>query len=267
MLSPGQQMWLDVGQLIRGQIPDSDGHVLPPDAMNGSYELRDLDHATVGQLYEGKLVIDKTYGHASYGCSNCCGMGIPSLIPSPFGGPPGIDNQDFIHSTEQCSGFVDDVTDAGYGWSSSNTAVATLPTRTLHTVAVGTATGGAEIQLAGTHPAPRCPPYIGNPQQPLTVHPTVQISTNPGYVYIGQGDPSVTQINNMAGSGTPAGGSYQWSSTNSGISFDNGQASSVHITASNYTGGTNDTPITLNYTYNGVAAQPATANITKRIFK
>jgi len=170
MLSPGQQMWLDIGQLIRGQIPDSDGHVLPPDAMNGSYELRDLDHATVGQLYEGKLVIDKTYGHASYGCSNCCGMGIPSLIPSPFGGPPGIDNQDFIHSTEQCSGFVDDVTDAGYGWSSSNTAVATLPTRTLHTVAVGTATGRAEIQLAGTHPAPRCPPYIGNPQQPVTVN-------------------------------------------------------------------------------------------------
>jgi hypothetical protein len=165
MLPPGQQLWVDVGQLVRSQVVDSDGHALSPDAMNGSYELRDLDHPTVGQLYEGKLVVDKTYGHASYGCSNCCGMELPTLDPTPFGGPPDTNNEDFIHSTEQCGGTVDDVTDYGYNWSSSNTAIATLPTSTLHTVAVGTATGRAEIQLAGTHPGPRCPPFIGNPQQ------------------------------------------------------------------------------------------------------
>jgi hypothetical protein len=169
MLPPGQQLWVDVGQLIRSQVVDSDGHILSPDAMNGSYELRDLDHPTVGQLYEGKLVVDKTYGHASYGCSNCCGMELPTLDPTPFGGPPDTNNEDFIHSTEQCGGTVDDVTDYGCNWSSSNTAIATLPTSTLHTVAVGTATGRAEIQLAGTHPGPRCPPYIGNPQQSVNV--------------------------------------------------------------------------------------------------
>jgi hypothetical protein len=57
--------------------PDSDGNTLPPDTMTGSYELRDLDHAYVGHLYEGKLVIDKTYGHAAYGCGNCCGYNPP----------------------------------------------------------------------------------------------------------------------------------------------------------------------------------------------
>jgi hypothetical protein len=96
-------------------------------------------------------------------------MELPTLDPTPFGGPPDINNEDFIHSTEQCGGTVDDVTDYGYNWSSSNTAIATLPTSTLHTVAVGTATGRAEIQLAGTHPGPRCPPYIGNPQQSVNV--------------------------------------------------------------------------------------------------
>jgi len=35
MLSPGQQLWLDVGHLIRDQVPDSDGHTLPPDTMGG----------------------------------------------------------------------------------------------------------------------------------------------------------------------------------------------------------------------------------------
>ena len=91
MLAPGQQLWLDVGRLVHDQVPDSDGRTLPPDTMMGSYELRDLDHATVGQLYEGKLIIDKTYGHASYGCGTCCGDGVPTLLPNPFGGPPGIE--------------------------------------------------------------------------------------------------------------------------------------------------------------------------------
>ena len=69
------------------------------------------------------------------------------------------------------------------------------------------------------------------------------------------------------GTGTPSGGAFQWSSTKSGISFDNAQAQLVHITATTWTGGTNDTPITLGYTYNGVPATPATVNITQRIFE
>jgi len=123
MLAPGQQLWLDVGHLVRDQVPDSDGHVLPPDTMTGSYELRDLDHAAVGRLYEGKLIVDKTFGHAAYGCGSCCGYADVVLNPSPFGGPPNIDNEDFIHATEQCGGSVYDFTSSGYSWGSSNTAV------------------------------------------------------------------------------------------------------------------------------------------------
>jgi hypothetical protein len=100
-----------------------------------------------------------------------------------------------------------------------------------------------------------------------TVPPTVTISYNPGYVYIGQGDPTVALANLMGGTGNPSGGTFQWSSTDSGISFDNSQGDPVHITASNYTGGISDTPITLDYTYNGASAKPATVNITKQIFK
>jgi hypothetical protein len=109
MLLPGQQLWLNVGHLIRDQVADSDGKTLPPDIMTGSYELRDLDHAAVGLLYEGKLVIDENYGHAAYGCASCCGYQNTSLVPSPFGGPPGIDNQDTLQAVEQCGGAIDDV--------------------------------------------------------------------------------------------------------------------------------------------------------------
>ena len=171
MLAPGQQLWLDVGHLVRDQVADADGHTLPPDTMTGSYELRDLDHALVGSLYEGKLVIDKTYGHASYGCSTCCGYSTTVLGPSPFGGPPGIYNSDFIHATQTCGGYIDDVTDGGYNWGSGNFGVATLPNSTLHTVAVGSATGNTRIDLESSHPEPsgNCLTTTRAPQQSVSV--------------------------------------------------------------------------------------------------
>jgi len=49
MLSPGQQLWLDVGRAIAIKSGSMATHC--PATMTGSYELRDLDHATVGQLY------------------------------------------------------------------------------------------------------------------------------------------------------------------------------------------------------------------------
>ena len=171
MLSPGQQLWLDVGHLVHDQVPDSDGHTLPPDTMTGSYELRDLDHAYVGQLYEGKLVIDKTYGHAAYGCGSCCGYAAPfDLDPDPFAGPPGIDYQDSIYATDTCAGDREDVTGSGIDWASSDTAVATLPTRTLHTVAVGSATGSALARVQWAHP-PACPNQNFGTSQGISVTP------------------------------------------------------------------------------------------------
>jgi hypothetical protein len=175
MLSPGQQLWLDVGHLVRDQVPDSDGHTLPVSTMTGSYELRDLDHQLVGQLFEGKLVIDKTYGHASYGCGGCCGYTVPYIDPNPFDGPPDEDSDDYIYSTENCGGGLEDVTDGGFDWGSSNTAVAILPNRTLQTVAVGTATGSAEIELEFDNPKLECPDEDFNPQQPVNVGQTVYL--------------------------------------------------------------------------------------------
>jgi hypothetical protein len=58
---------IDFGKLIRCQIPGKDGHVLPPDLTSGAYRLRDLADPAAGGLYEGKLIVDKTNGHAAYG--------------------------------------------------------------------------------------------------------------------------------------------------------------------------------------------------------
>ena len=178
MLLPGQQLWLDVGHLIRDQIPDSDGSTLPPDTMAGSYELRDLDHAAVGLLYEGKLIIDKNYGHAAYGCASCCGYQNSSLVPNPFAGPAGIDNEDTLQAVEQCGGAIDDVSYYANYWHSDNTSVATLPNRTLHTAAVGSTTGAAIALLQATHPVPKCPMQLMGGVQPVAVPATRLLWTN-----------------------------------------------------------------------------------------
>jgi len=185
MLAPGKQMWLDVGEIVRNQVPDSDGNVLPADTMNGSYELRDLDHGTIGQLYEGKLVIDKTYGHASYGCGSCCGYSNVALDPNPFAGPPGINNNDSIWGTEECGGGLEDLTDTGYNWNSNNTAVATLASAALHTVAVGSATGAVKATVQGDR-MPMCPQQTWNPTQPVSVcpTPTSELSSIQGRAYV-----------------------------------------------------------------------------------
>jgi hypothetical protein len=169
MLAPGEQLWLDLGHLVHDQVPDSDGNTLPPDTVTGSYELRDLDHPYVGHLYEGKLVVDKTYGHAAYGCGNCCGYNLPYFVTDPFGGPPNVDFTETVDSVEACGGGIVDVTGGGYGWGSTDTAVATLPSKVLHTVAVGTATGSANFLLEAEHPYPKCPTPIFGPTQGVTV--------------------------------------------------------------------------------------------------
>ncbi len=73
-LAPDEQMWLDFGKLIRDRVPDNVGRTLPPDISYGTYSVRELTDTYGGNLYEGKVILDKTNGHAAYGCAFCCGM-------------------------------------------------------------------------------------------------------------------------------------------------------------------------------------------------
>jgi hypothetical protein len=266
MLSPGQQLWVDVGELIRDQVADSDGHTLPADTMTGSYELRDLDHATVGHLYEGKLVIDKTYGHASYGCGSCCGYDAVVFAPFTFDGPPDIDNEDFIHANDTCTGDVDDVTGSAYGWGSTDTTVATLPNSTLHTVAVGTATGNAAVQLEWAHP-PKCPTQTFPPQQSVTVTPQI---TSVKQVYGAAG--FVPMRNSTVNDGAnyisytatcnPSNGDFAWTTSSSNVTLQNTTGPTVTVYSAKASTNLNDTSIQVTCSLNGKTSAASTQTLT-----
>lgn len=39
----------------------------------GTYDLEDLNPGLGGNLIEGKVALDTTWGHLTYGCLTCCG--------------------------------------------------------------------------------------------------------------------------------------------------------------------------------------------------
>jgi hypothetical protein len=132
-LQPDEQMWIDVGKLIREQVPDKNGNVLPAGLSSGSYEFRDLNDHLAGTLFEGKVIYEKTYGHVTYGCMTCCDYTTPRLtfnpLPIPFQGtaPNGVWATD-------CNGIDQDVSNSFDGsWTTGNTAIATVDFSGNHT--------------------------------------------------------------------------------------------------------------------------------------
>ena len=143
-LQPDEQMWIDMGKLITEHVPDKNGNVLPGDLASGSYEVRDLTNIGVGNLFEGKVVYDKTYGHVTYGCGSCCGyeLGSSKLWFNPLGIPILSTTPNGVDAYNQCTASWDDVSGVFYGhWGTYNTAIATVDYHANHTgQAVGSTT-------------------------------------------------------------------------------------------------------------------------------
>jgi hypothetical protein len=64
-IDPDSQVWVNFADLIQNRIPDKDGNVLPEDTKSGTYSIRVISHPLQAVLYEGKVITDKTYGHAT----------------------------------------------------------------------------------------------------------------------------------------------------------------------------------------------------------
>jgi hypothetical protein len=128
-------------------------------------------------------------------------------VGTSFDGPPDIDNDDYIYSTDSCLGDLEDVTDGGDDWGSSDTAVATLPNSTLHTVAVGSATGSAEIELQWDEPRAECPNENFTPQQSVSVQAPTITSISPAQGLVGAGTNVTITGTNFASGATVSAGS------------------------------------------------------------
>ena len=141
MLAPDQQMPLDFGKLIHDRIPDKNGQSLPPNLTSGAYRILELtdDHAAA-DLYEGKVIVDKTYGHASYGCTICCGPTNPYMEWNPLYLFPGGSWNQQIQSGDSCTRRLTTITGDFPTWWTDSTTTATASSNKINGIAVG-ATG------------------------------------------------------------------------------------------------------------------------------
>ena len=161
-LQPDEQMWIDVGKLIREHVPDKNGKTLPPDLTSGSYEIRDLTGIGAVSLFEGKVIYDKTYGHAAYGCATCCDYQLAtvklnySTLGIPFQGTA----QNGVTAYQWCADIYTDVSSYFlYGWQTGNTGITTVNYMGTYT---GTGVGSTTAGTSGPIPTGQqrnCPAY------------------------------------------------------------------------------------------------------------
>ncbi len=277
-LQPDEQMWIDVGKLIREHVPDKNGKTLPANLTSGSYEIRNLTDIGVS-LFEGKVIYDKTYGHAAYGCANCCDFHNVSLDYGTLGIPYRGTAQNGVGAIEWCTDQYYDVSSYFmYGWKTGNTAVATVNYMGTYTgKGVGSATAGACGNIP-TGQQRNCPAYLLCLAGQENVYPTVSFQGINNYIFEGSG-PTVTPFNAQYVQGNPTGGTFTWSPS-TGSSYHpnislNGSSSPYSTTASQVTvtgdapsSSLLDTTLTVGYAASGAqATPPATRAITIRIFR
>jgi len=180
-LQPDEQMWIDVGKLIREHLPDKNGSTLPADLTSGSYEIRELTHTGAGTLFEGKVIFDKMYGHVTYGCAACCGYGLNALFwYDPFGLPLGVLTEQGVDAPDECNGgALADVSNSFYNnWSTATPSVATVDAHGIHTgVAPGSTTSYTFGFLNNNDSLRRCPLVQKHPSGGDNVTPRIDLIT------------------------------------------------------------------------------------------
>lgn len=164
-LQPDEQMWIDIGKLIRERIPDKNGKTFPVDLVSGSYEFRDLADKGVGHVFEGKVIYDKTFGHVTYGCGGPCCDNAPYLTNNPLGIPFQGVSDNGVMSSSNCGGNPFPVDGDFYGgWNTANHGIATVDYYGKHTgVAAGSTTSNTLGQIDQVYGRYSCTLQSRNP--------------------------------------------------------------------------------------------------------
>jgi hypothetical protein len=269
-LQPGEQMWMDIGKLIRESTPDKNGKTLPSNLTSGSYEIRDLTNTGAGTLFEGKVIYDKIYGHVTYGCAECCGYGNPVVlafnpIEVPFEGTAA----NGVFAYDYCSDSSVPVSSSFFGrWSSGNTDIVTVNTDGTFTgIAVGSTTTSTLGELNSNLIKNGCPLNDFSPSGTANTTPTLALQGNEySSIFVGT-DPNLASANSIYATVSPSGGSFTETSSNPGDTFTpvpaGGPGWIVTTTTQSTTVG--DRTLTVTYTDNSQSATQS-LSVTARQF-
>jgi hypothetical protein len=278
-IAADDQVFVDLGELIRDQVPDHDGNLLPASATSGAYSLRVVSSPLQTALYEGKVVTDKTYGHATYGCMVCCGYRSAVFDQNPIdallNGVTGFSTIGY----NACGSGTTNVDGYMTTWWSDNANIMSIQPRMATGISVGSTNANSEapnFPARGIYDGVSCPVQDTVVTGPGNVSPTLSLS-NALFYNGGLQLPSTfteSQTSTVITASGASGGSYQWSlSSPSGAiaSFSSSSSVTTITTTSNtvtvYAAGPskniNDLTITLNWTPSG--GSPLTSTTTASV--
>ncbi len=140
-VAPGDQMWLNLAQLIRSRVADRSGNTLPVDMSSATYELRDLTPQGHG-LSISILGLDTSYGFsAAPPVPECCGYDAVGFDPSSV--DLGLDFTDplYVFGTDECTNQIDGLDGNFDDWGSDNTGIASVTKAQVKGMTSGTTLG------------------------------------------------------------------------------------------------------------------------------
>ncbi len=139
-IQAGDQMWINVGELIHNRMPDRTGSVLPSEVYSGTYELNELGGGPSANLMLSSLPVDGASGGQNHPpLPTCCGFPSYSVsfVPDPADFYFGDSELVNVDGTDSCNGSRIDISEDFTDWWSGNTSVVTLANQQVHAVGVG----------------------------------------------------------------------------------------------------------------------------------
>jgi hypothetical protein len=243
---------------------------------SGTYRLRDLNDSAAGTVYEGKVIVDKTYGHAAYGCMICCGYTAAFFEFNPLGLAVGDFTDQQVQSGDSCGGGTQTITGDFPTWWTDNTAIATANKNKITGVGVGATQHHAKsvsMYWGLKEYAPSCPETFQQPSGNTNVFDFGILGKN--YILVGS-DSHVTAANqfqctNSAHNGAPqppggtcSAASSDTSDTITQVPGDN--PPSFQFKTLDQSASVGDRTLTFKYDVSGEGGTSAQLNVTARKF-
>ena len=175
-IAPGDQMWVNLAQLVRNRTVDRNDNTLPADVSSVTYEVKDLSPAGLGVMMDS-LATDATYGFHSHQPSlECCSYSAIGFNNDPVDVVLDGTEQLDVFGFNSCSSEPEPISPFFTIWDTQAPSTAQMSYRQVKGVAPGFTNGSATGEV---------PVALGQlcPLEQLT--PTVPINVCPSSTSIG----------------------------------------------------------------------------------
>jgi hypothetical protein len=168
-IPPGEQMWVNLAELIHNRAPDRKGNVVPADVSSGTYDLQDLGHGP-GSLLMASLAPDSVWGNPRQPPQpECCGTTAAFDLSSSDITIGGLGASINARGWDICANQGFDLFSYVSSWYSGNAAIATVTPGKVKGVAPGFTFADGETELFYEGYGSNCHLVHLYPTAPVTV--------------------------------------------------------------------------------------------------